>query len=137
MANWISTADAIGDTQTGTASRSPVTRKTNLYGISAFYSRGRRRTLQTDVVAPGDASFLRFALPRVQMDDLYRQESGTSMAAPHVSGMLAAFLSARPEFRGRPDEVKSLLLRTCIDLGRDHHHQGHGLPNLMRMLLEA
>ena len=40
----------------------------------------------------------------------YRDESGTSMAAPHVSGLLAAFLSVRREFRGRPDEVKKLLL---------------------------
>jgi hypothetical protein len=59
------------------------------------------------------------------------------MAAPHVSGMLAAFLSVRKEYRGRPDEVKALLLRTCINVGRDPYHQGHGIPNLMKMLLEA
>ena len=59
------------------------------------------------------------------------------MAAPHVSGLLAAFLSVRREFRGRPDEVKEILLRTCTDIRRDRYHQGHGIPNLMRMLLET
>jgi hypothetical protein len=114
--------------------------KPHLYGISAFSSRGPTSDgrIKPDVVAPGERiSSCDSRYRESTLDDLYRQESGTSMAAPHVSGMLAAFLSVRPEFRGRPDEVKALLLRTCIDLGRDRHHQGHGLPNLMRMLLEA
>ena len=114
--------------------------KPHLYGVSAFSSRGPTvdGRLKPDVVAPGerilscDAQY-RSRDPR----DLYRYESGTSMAAPHVSGLLAAFLSVRREYRGRPDEVKALLLRTCIDLGRDRYHQGHGLPNLMKMLLET
>jgi hypothetical protein len=59
------------------------------------------------------------------------------MAAPHVSGLLAAFLSVRREYLGRPDEVKKLLLETATDLGRDKYHQGHGVPNLMQMLLRA
>jgi subtilisin family serine protease len=112
----------------------------HLYGVSAFSSRGPTSDgrVKPDVVAPGERirscdSRFRNASP----GELYREESGTSMAAPHVSGLLAAFLSVRREFRGRPDEVKALLLRTCIDLGRDRYHQGHGLPNLMRMLLEA
>ena len=60
--------------------------------------------------------------------------SGTSMAAPHVAGLLAAFLSVRPEFIGRPDEVKGMLLASCTDLGRDRYVQGAGVPNLLRML---
>ena len=68
---------------------------------------------------------------------LYRAESGTSMAAPHVSGLVAAFLSVRREFIGRPDEVKKLMLDTCTDLGRDRQHQGRGIPNLMKMLLSV
>ena len=35
-------------------------------------------------------------------EDPYVEMSGTSMACPHVSGLLAAFLSARPEFIGQP-----------------------------------
>jgi hypothetical protein len=57
------------------------------------------------------------------------------MAAPHVSGILAAFLSARREFIGYPDQVKQILLESCSDLRRDRPMQGAGLPNLTRMLL--
>ena len=64
----------------------------------------------------------------------YAEQSGTSMAAPHVSGVIAAFLSARPEFIGRPDQVKSMLTHSATDLGRERYAQGAGLVDLMRML---
>ncbi len=64
----------------------------------------------------------------------YSEQSGTSMAAPHVSGVIAAFLSARPEFIGRPEQVKSLLTQSATDLGRERYAQGAGLVDLMRML---
>jgi subtilisin family serine protease len=64
----------------------------------------------------------------------YAEQSGTSMAAPHVSGVIAAFLSARPEFIGRPEQVKSLLTQSATDLGRERYAQGAGLVDLMRML---
>jgi subtilisin family serine protease len=67
----------------------------------------------------------------------YAEQSGTSMAAPHVSGIIAAFLSARPEFIGRPLQVKDLLTKTATDLGRDRNAQGAGLVDLMRMLANA
>ena len=68
------------------------------------------------------------------MNDLYVEMSGTSMAAPHVSGLLAGFLSVRREFIGYPDRVKRMLLDNCTDLGRDQYIQGRGMPNLIRML---
>jgi len=67
----------------------------------------------------------------------YAEESGTSMAAPHVSGAIAAFLSARQEFIGQPDVVKELFCRTAVDLGRDVRFQGAGLLDLMAALAEV
>ena len=64
----------------------------------------------------------------------YAEQSGTSMAAPHVCGVIAGFLSARPEFIGRPQQVKALLAQSATDLGRERFAQGAGLVDLMRML---
>lgn len=114
------------------------------YGISYFSSRGptadgRRKP---DLVAPGEKILSALAGGRVEggqpdADKLYVEMSGTSMAAPHVSGLLAAFLSVRREFVGDPDRVKQILLGACTDLSRDPNMQGAGLPNLVRMVLET
>jgi hypothetical protein len=56
------------------------------------------------------------------------------MAAPHVSGVIAAFLSVRREFIGRPDRVKDIFLTTATDLRRDRHFQGRGLIDVMRAI---
>jgi subtilisin family serine protease len=64
----------------------------------------------------------------------YAEESGTSMAAPHVSGAIAAFMSVRREFIGQPDEIKRLFCDTAISLGRDRFFEGHGLVDLMGAL---
>jgi subtilisin family serine protease len=111
----------------------------HLYGVSSFSSRGPTADGRgkPDVVAPGERISSCNSRFRHDGSELYYPESGTSMAAPHVSGMLAAFLSVRREFRGRPDEVKRLLLDTCTDIGRDRYHQGRGIPNLMQMLLSV
>jgi serine protease AprX len=64
----------------------------------------------------------------------YKEDSGTSMAAPHVSGVIAAFLSVRREFIGRPEVVKELFLSTATDLKREPYFQGRGLVDLMRAI---
>jgi hypothetical protein len=51
-----------------------------------------------------------------------------------VSGALAGFLSTRPEYIGRPEEVKAHLTNTATDLGRDRFARGAGLVDAMRML---
>ena len=115
------------------------TDRPHLYGTSPFSSRGPTADgrAKPDVVAPGERILSCNSQWRSGNKGHYRFESGTSMAAPHVSGLLAAFLSVRREFRGRPDEVKRILLDCCTDLGRDRYHQGYGLPNLMQMLLNV
>jgi subtilisin family serine protease len=120
--------------------------KPHTYGISYFSSKGPTGDgrLKPDVVAPGE-KILSCAAGTAQqeiedkLDDGdsgidYRQESGTSMAAPHVSGCIAAFLSARNEFIGHPLRVKEIITRSATDLGRDKYFQGHGLVDLMRAM---
>jgi subtilisin family serine protease len=119
------------------------------YGTSYFSSRGPTADgrLKPDVVGPGERilSCRSSSDPNrspegssgKSLDALYIALSGTSMAAPHISGLLAAFLSVRSEFIGYPDRVKQILLAHCTDLKRDRYHQGAGLPNLSRMLLET
>lgn len=112
----------------------------HLYGTSFFSSRGPTADgrQKPDLVAPGEKIVsCRTGGRGGDIEDLYVAMSGTSMAAPHVSGLLAAFLSARPEFKGYPERVKKILLDNCTDLGRVKEHQGAGLPNLVRMLLNT
>lgn len=67
----------------------------------------------------------------------YAELSGTSMAAPHVSGVIAGFLSARPEYIGRPRDVKDLVLGAATDLGRERYAQGAGLVDALRLLSQS
>jgi serine protease AprX len=58
--------------------------------------------------------------------------AGTSLAAPHVSGMLALLLERDPSLT--PDELRDILLNASapLDVG-DTNTQGHGLVSLTRV----
>lgn len=94
---------------------------------------------RTSIRAASDTAATPTASPdgkpiRTKVYALYREDSGTSMAAPHVSGAIAAFLSVRREFIGQAERVKELFLSTATDLRRDRYFQGHGLVDLMRAI---
>ena len=114
------------------------------YGTSFFSSRGPTADgrMKPDCVAPGERILsvrndANTNARNLTLEQLYTEMSGTSMAAPHVSGLIAAFLSKRREFAGRPDDVKDILLKNCTDLGRQRQMQGAGMPNLVKMLVNV
>ena len=119
----------------GSTSTSPHT-----HGVSYFSSKGPTGDgrLKPDLLAPGEriisAGGAHGALLReAQVSGAtYVEDSGTSMAAPHVSGAAAAFLSVHPDFIGRPADVKRVLLSSATDLGRSAYFQGAGLLDALR-----
>lgn len=120
------------------------------YGVSYFSSRGPTADgrAKPDLVAPGErilscaaagSAKLATALDKAEASAspgvaYFREESGTSMAAPHVAGAVAALLSTRREFIGRPETVKAILVGSCTDLKRKADFQGAGLLDVLRAL---
>jgi subtilisin family serine protease len=121
------------------------------YGVTFNSSKGP--TLdgrnKPDVVAPGEcitsaATGLMAGVPPLAPAAgdpaqlaRYIEDSGTSMSAAHVSGAVAAFLSARTEYIGQPESVKKLFCDSATDLGRHEFYQGAGLIDLMRALSDT
>lgn len=114
------------------------------YGVSYFSSKGPTGDgrLKPDLVAPGEritscaaGKSLQSANGQVvEENNGYIDDSGTSMAAPHVSGAIAAFLSIRREFIQKPIQVKEIFMSTATCLGRERYFQGSGLVDLMRAI---
>ena len=117
------------------------------YGVSYFSSKGPTGDgrVKPDLVAPGEritscatsAHLRRLGLgpaPNSNGCGVYIDDSGTSLAAPHVSGAIAAFLSIRREFVQRPERVKEIFLSAATPLGRERYFEGHGLVDLMRAI---
>lgn len=75
-----------------------------------------------DIFAPG-----RYIVSSCyESDDHYCSKSGTSMAAPHVSGVVALLLGADPTLT--PAEVTSIIMNTAT---RDQIIDGKNSPNLL------
>ena len=114
----------------------------HVYGVSYFSSKGPTGDgrLKPDMVAPGE-KIISCATGNLKAEGAkghpecdYVETSGTSMAAPHVSGVIAAFLSIRGEFIGRAERVKEVFVASATDLRRDRYFQGAGLVDLMRAI---
>jgi len=99
--------------------------------VASFSSRGPTLTGETkpDLVAPGvDICSLDGKNPKG-----YAVQSGTSMAAPVVSGVAACLYAMRPGLT--PAQVKQILVQEAIPLKKeDRYAQGRGLLNYKMFL---
>ena len=66
--------------------------------------------LKPNITAPG--SDIRSALQG--SDSAYGSLSGTSMAGPHVAGLVALLISANPGLRGDVDELEDIIEQTAV-----------------------
>lgn len=126
---------AAGNT-TGTATATPQ--------ISGFSSRGPTfvndgDVLKPDITAPGSAILAGYS-PEAETGtgDLFAPSSGTSMSAPHVTGLAALYFTAHPDWS--PMAVKSALMTTATSLkradGKDNRNPfdgGAGFVNPTKM----
>ena len=98
------------------------------YGVSFFSSRGPTGDgrPKPDLVAPGER--ISAPIPGNEMG----AESGTSMAAPHVSGAAAMLMARYPELIGNPRRIKRILTESATDLDRERSFQGRGMLDVLR-----
>lgn len=92
-----------------------VTAINNSNGFASFSSQGDA----VDLAAPG------VAIPSTYKKAGYKTLSGTSMAAPHVSGVAALVLEKNSSFA--PANVRNCLQSTAESLGLSANQQGAGL----------
>jgi serine protease AprX len=81
--------------------------------IANFSSRGPvtvdgSNRLKPNVSAPGVSIYSCVPI------NSYGTKSGTSMAGPHVAGVVALVISAHPTLRGQVDKIERLLEQTCL-----------------------
>jgi subtilisin family serine protease len=105
----------------------------NAYGVGAldtaldpaFFSRrgpGVQNVTKPDIAAPGFArssvppEFEQDIDPTDQVADGYANAAGTSVAAPHVAGVVALMWSANPALRGDVARTRQLLDGSAVDV---------------------
>lgn len=101
---------------------------TNIGEIAEFSSRGPLRdgTRKPDVAAPGNVVLAAYSADEnlegdpetriyIERDGVHVRKQGTSMAAPHVTGVLALLLQKNPNLDS--EQLKNALLSTALDRG--------------------
>lgn len=97
--------------------------------IADFSARGPSafdNGLKPDISAPGSN------IRSTTRSGNYGSSSGTSMAAPHVAGLVALIISARPELAGQVNQLETLIQNTAVPLTTNEGCGGDGptdVPN--------
>ncbi len=113
------------------ASSFTVGSTTSSDGISGFSSRGPvtvygNSMMGPDVSAPG--SGIRSCVP----GGAYKSMSGTSMAGPHVVGLVALVISANPALAGNVNMIENIIKNTAVQLTSTQtcgNVSGSAIPN--------
>lgn len=74
---------------------------------------GSGRT-KPDIMAPGVG--IHSSVPKSIIPSGYSYLSGTSMAAPHVAGLVALLISADPDLAGRVNDLETIIEQTALRL---------------------
>jgi major intracellular serine protease len=91
-------------------------------------------SLQVDVTAAGVNVLSTYPVSK------YAKLSGTSMATPHVAGIMALLINlGETKFKREltESEIYSLLTKVCCSLGYEASTEGHGLPELTKFFSEC
>ncbi|WP_067428694.1 S8 family peptidase [Nocardioides jensenii] len=108
--------------------------------LADFSSRGPRLgdlAIKPDLTAPGvdivaaRASGTTMGTP---VDALYTSASGTSMAAPHVSGAAVLLAQQHPDWTG--EQLKDALISTALPGDLTEHEQGGGRVDVARAVTQ-
>lgn len=78
-----------------------------------------------DFGAPG--SQINSTVPLFKDPTGYLQASGTSMASPHVAGLVTALKQAAPS--ATPDQIKQFLIDSAVPEDTEYIHPGWNVPN--------
>lgn len=112
--------------------------------MASFSSRGPvvigTETVQKpDIVAPGvsicAAEYDGWLSSNRCLDNQHIAIDGTSMATPHVAGVVALMLQAKPDLT--PAQVKSIILAQAQNLGFSANDQGKGLIDALSSVLNT
>jgi subtilisin family serine protease len=101
--------------------------------IASFSSRGpvnidSSMRIKPNVSAPG------VAIRSVIRNGAFASYNGTSMAGPHVAGLVALMISANPALAGKVELIENIIEATCVPKVSDqncNNFSGSSIPNVV------